>query len=142
MKWENTATIEAPAATVWRLTVDVTNLPSLTPTMRRVELLDSGPLRVGSRARIAQPGQLPAVWTVTELDDGRVFAWQTKRLWLTMAGAHRIEDLGAQSRNTLSLDLRGPGARLLGLLIGGMIRKSISTENAGFKRAAEAAETD
>jgi uncharacterized membrane protein len=139
MQWEDTATIDAPAATVWRLTIDLANLPSLTPTMQSVERLDDGPLRVGSRARIKQPGQAPAVWTVTAVEEGRMFVWQTRRLWMTMVGGHRVEELGGgASRNTLTLELTGPGSGLLGRMIGSAVRKAISTENAGIKAAAEA----
>lgn len=129
--------IEASADTVWRLTIDVTNLPSLTPTMRKVERLEDGPLRVGSRTRIKQPLQSPAVWTVTRIEPGREFVWETRRLWLRMVGAHRIEDLDDACRNVLSLELVGPGSGLLGALIGPAVRKAIATENAGFKAAAE-----
>lgn len=137
MKWQHSLTIKAPAAKVWDLTIDVSNLPSLTPTMQQVERLDDGPLAVGSRTRIKQPMQAPAVWTVTRIDPGRTFVWQTKRLWLTMSGVHELEDLGAECRNTLSVELTGPGSRLLGLLVGATVRKAIGTENAGFKSAAE-----
>ena len=41
------------------------------------------------------------------------------------------------SRNTLHLDATGPLARPLGLLLGGVFRKVLRTENAGFKAAAE-----
>ncbi len=137
MKWQNSLVINAPAAKVWDLTIDVASLPSLTPTMQTVERLDDGPLAVGSRTRIKQPKQAPAVWTVSSLEPGRVFVWQTRRLWMTMSGAHEIEDLGDTCRNVLSVELTGPGSRLLGLLVGGSVRKAIATENAGFKRAAE-----
>ena len=139
MKWEHTLTVEAPAAVVWGLTVAIDNLPSVTPTVTSVERLDPGPLAVGSRARLKQPRQAPAVWTVTELDEGRAFVWQTKRLWMTMVGIHRIEDLGGgTSRSRLGLELNGWGSRLLGALMGSMIRTTIATENAGLKAAAEA----
>jgi len=36
--------------------------------MTSVERLDDGPITLGSRARVKQPGQRPAVWTVTELE--------------------------------------------------------------------------
>ena len=130
-------TIEAPADTVWRLTIDVTNLPSLTPTMQKVERLDDGPLRVGSRTRIKQPGQAAATWTVTRVEPGRDFVWETRRLWMRMVGSHHIEDLGDSCRNILGFELTGPGSGVLGALIGSAVRKAISTENAGFKAAAE-----
>jgi uncharacterized membrane protein len=138
MKWEHSLAVDAPASVVWDFTVDIDNLPSVTPTITSVERLDSGPLAVGSRARLKQPRQAPAVWTVTELDEGRAFVWQTRRLWLTMVGAHRIEDLGDSCRNTLTLELNGWGSRLLGALLGRTVRSTIATESTTLKAAAEA----
>jgi hypothetical protein len=130
--------IAAAADEVWRLTIDVENMPSLTPTMQKVERLDGGPLQVGSRTRIKQPGQFPAVWTVTDIEEGRAFVWQSRRLWYTMAGTHHLEALGAdRCRNTLIVELTGPGSGLLGRLVGPSVRKAIGIENAGFKSAAE-----
>ncbi len=136
MRWESTATIDAPVDEVWRLTMDVENWPAITPTMTTVRRLDEGPLRVGSRARVKQPGQTAAVWTVTRLDERREFTWETRRMGLTMSGSHLLEPAGAGCRNTLVLDVRGPGAGLFGLLFGRLARRSIETENAGFRAAA------
>jgi uncharacterized membrane protein len=137
MRWENTVLIEAPADRVWQLTIDVTNWPSLTPTMQRVERLDDGPIRVGSSARIKQPGQTPAVWTVTRIDAGHEFTWQTRRMGMTMTGSHIVEDAGDRCRNTLTIDITGPTSGLFGIVFGGVIRKSLDTENAGFKSKAQ-----
>jgi carbon monoxide dehydrogenase subunit G len=150
MRWENTVTIEAPAEVVWRLTVDVTNLPAITPTMTRVIRLDDGPMRVGSRARIKQPGQPEAVWTVTRIDEGREFGdgsdpnvrqftWETKRMGLAMTGSHLIRQVGDQCQNTLVLDVQGRGAGLFGRIFGRALRSAIETENAGFRTAAQQA---
>src|ERR1700733_7915693 len=92
MRWEDTVTIEAPPDRVWHLNTDVANWPTLTPTtMQRVELLDEGPLHLGSRARIKQPAQATAVWTVTHFVPGQEFSWSTKRMGMTMTGSHKLE---------------------------------------------------
>jgi uncharacterized membrane protein len=135
MRWESSLTIDAPVIVVWNLTVDVANWPALSPTIQRVERLDDGPLRVGSRARIKQPGQTEAEWTVVRLDEGREFAWQTKRMGLTMTGAHVLEAVGDGCRNTLTLDVEGRGAALFGRLFGSVVQRSLETENAGFATA-------
>ena len=142
MRFENTVVIDAPVDTVWDMTIDVARWPSITPTMTRVQRLDSGPMRVGSQARIKQPGQSEAVWTVTHLGPagqdgkGREFTWQTRRLGLTMTGSHHLEPLGVGTRNTLTLDVSGPGAGIFGRLFGRIMRNAIATENAGFRAAA------
>jgi uncharacterized membrane protein len=137
MRWTQTVLIEAPADVVWRLTMDVTKWPSFTPTMQRVERLDPGPLRVGSSARIKQPAQRPTVWTVTALEPGQRLTWQTSRIGFTMIGSHLVESVGDRSRNTLTIDLTGPAARPVALVLGPVLRRALRAENLGFKAAAE-----
>jgi uncharacterized membrane protein len=134
---EDAVAIKAPAELLWRLTLDVQAWPTITPTMTRVVRLDDAPMRIGSQARIKQPGQSEAVWTVTRLVEGREFAWRTRRLGLTMTGAHVIESTAEGCRNTLTLDVEGRGAAVFGWVFGRMLRTAIATENAGFRARAE-----
>ena len=138
MRFTDEILIAAPTDVVWQLTVDVEAWPELTPTITSVHRLDAGELQVGSQARIVQPRQRPAVWTVTELDAGRRFAWATTVLGITMTGTHVLEptDDGG-TRNTLLLDLAGRGSGLFGRVVGGAMRQAIHTENQGFRRRAE-----
>jgi uncharacterized membrane protein len=138
MRLEDRLEIAAPAAVVWDLTVDVERWPESTPTITSVERLDDGPFGLGSKARIKQPAQRPAVWTVTSFEPGRHFAWATKTLGLHLEGGHHIEADGDTCTNTLTLDVSGPMASTLGRLLAGQFRKAIATENQGFKRTAEA----
>ena len=142
MEWTDSILIGASADVVWRLTIGVTDWPSFNPTMQKVERLDTGPVEVGSTARIKQPGQKPAVWTVTVVEPGRLFAWQTRRLGLVMTGSHLVESVGDSCRNTLTLEVSGPVARPFGAFFGLAVRRSLQTENASFKSEAESAPTD
>jgi uncharacterized membrane protein len=138
MRFENQIEITAPIADVWRLTEDIEQWPSFTPTMTSVERLDGGRMRAGSRARVKQPGQRPTVWTVTRFDPPALFEWQTRVMGVTMTATHRLEAVNGGCRNTLAVELAGLGAGLLGRVIGSAIKKSIATENQAFKRRAEA----
>lgn len=142
MEITNELTIDAPVDVVWGLTQDVEAWPSMTPTMTRVERLDDGPLRVGSTARVKQPGQRATTWTVTRLEPSHVFEWRTHSLGSDFVGRHTLSSEGAGCRNTLRVEVTGRGASLVGRLLGGRIAAAIATENDGFRRAAEAAALD
>ena len=137
MRFTDALTIAAPIDVVWELTTDVENWPSLTPTITSVELLDPGPLAVGSRARIAQPRQPAGVWTVTRLDPRAAFAWERRGPGIRMVGSHLLEPVAGGTRNTLVLDVEGPLGTLLARLTGRAMRAAIRTENSGFQRRAE-----
>jgi uncharacterized membrane protein len=138
MKFENTIDIEAPIDRVWALTVDVESWPRVTPTVTKVERLDNGPLRPSSTARVKQPGQRPKVWTVTAVEPDRRFAWEARLFGTRMTASHTLTTTGTGTSNHLVLDLTGRGAGVVGRMIGHQISKALATENASFKRAAEA----
>ncbi len=131
--------IDAPVEQVWALTVDVESWPTMTSTMTSVERLDDGPLRVGSTARIKQPGQPARVWTVTALEPNEEFAWETKAFGMRMVGGHHLEPLANGCRNVLSVEISGAWSGVAQALLGSQFRKAITTENEGFRAAAEAA---
>lgn len=137
MRIEHTTEIAAPVSTVWELTLDVESLPEITPTITEVERLDDGPIGVGSATRLKQPGQRPRVWTVTELEPEHRFAWSTRVLGTEMTGAHVLSVSESGTKNTLTVDIDGPLAPIVGALVRRPILKAIATENQGFKEAAE-----
>jgi uncharacterized membrane protein len=133
--------ISAPIERVWELTVDVERWPQISPrTMRSVQRLDDGPLRVGSSALVKQPGQRATVWTVTELDAPRRFAWSARVLGTQMTATHELTAThvlsanGATVTNTLVVEAKG----WLGRALARPVAAAISHENDRFKRAAEA----
>jgi uncharacterized membrane protein len=137
MRIEHTTDINASVDRVWALTTDIESWPAVTPTMSSVTRLDDGALRVGSSAKVKQPGQPERVWTVTELEPGKRFAWQAKVMKATMTGTHELIATPDGVTNHLTVDLSGPGSGLIGRLSRRQIAKAIATENEGFKRAAE-----
>jgi hypothetical protein len=55
-----------------------------------------------------------------------------------MIAGHHLTDTDDGCEQTLTIDLDGRGARLLARLVGRAIATAIATENASFKRHAEA----
>lgn len=139
MRIEHSIDIAAPVDRVWDVTMDVESWPEHTTSMTSVERLDDGPLAIGSTARIKQPAQPIRTWTVTVLEPKARFAWATKAMGMRMTGSHQLTPIAVGTRNTLTVDIEGGLAPVLGLVMRGPIRKAITAENEGFKAAAEAA---
>lgn len=130
--------IQAPVEVVWQATIDIESWPSITPTVTAVERLDDGPVQVGSRARLEQPGQREKIWTVTTVQPNERFEWEAIVAGVRTVGSHRMAAAEGGCRNTLVITLHGRRGRLLGLLAGRSMRASLRKENAGFQRHAEA----
>lgn len=131
--------IDAPVATVWKVLVDVESWPRWTESMSSVQRLDSGPLRVGSSARIEQPKLKPMVWTVSELVPERSFTWTARVPGVVVMGKHAIvPDGDGRTRLDLAAEASGPLSLLTDLLTGGRVRRYVGLEAAGMKAAAEA----
>jgi uncharacterized membrane protein len=131
--------IDAPPQRVFAVLHDVERWPEWTSTMISVQRLDQGPFAVGSSARVRQPKLRPAVWQVTELEDGRNFTWVTSAPGLRMKAGHHIVPKGSGSRVELSFELSGLLRPILSRVYGGLIEGYIATESQGLKQRSETA---
>lgn len=129
--------ISAPPDRVWAVMIDGERWAEWTPSVTSIRRLDAGPLRVGSRARIRQPRVPPAVWRVTQLDDGRSFTWVTGSALARATGRHSVEPTTGGSRATLSISYSG----LLGGVVGRLTRdlndRYLALEARGLKARSE-----
>jgi carbon monoxide dehydrogenase subunit G len=139
MHIEHRIDIAATPAEVFALTIDIERWPEVMPTVTSVERLDTGPLVVGSRARLVQPRQRPTVWTVVEIEPDRRFAWEAQVFGVHMVATHTIESTDSGCTNLLALDLSGRGARLMSAVLGRTLGRTLATENDSFRREAETA---
>ncbi len=94
---------------------------------------------IGSRARIRQPKLLPAVWRVTELEEGRAFTWVTRSPGVRVKARHHVEPTTHGARATLSLDFSGPLAPLVARLTRGLNERYLALEAEGLKARSEGA---
>lgn len=142
MRYEKRVRVDAAAGTVWRLLADLGNWPGWTPTVTSVTVEDAraaGPeVAVGQRAVVKQPGRRPAVYTVQEVVPGRRFQWGRSSGGVRQRADHRVEPDGAERCSvTLVFAMEGPVGGPLGRLGAGTIRKTVDTEAASLKAAAE-----
>lgn len=138
MKLDKSVDARADLASCWAALTDVHSWPRWTASMTSVELLDGGPLRLGSRARIKQPGIMPLVWEVTEFRDREEFSWTNRSPGVRTVGRHLIQrnDDGS-TRITVELHQTGPLAGVLGALFGRRNVRYLDLEAAGLKAASE-----
>ncbi|SCL22347.1 Polyketide cyclase / dehydrase and lipid transport [Micromonospora rhizosphaerae] len=138
MRFEKTTEIAADPDLVWAVQSDIDRWPEWTPSVRRAQRLEPGPLAVGSTARLEQPRLRPTVWRVTELEAGRGFVWVSRSPGVRSTGEHWIVPLpDGGVRVELALDLSGPLGPLLGWLYGDLVRRYIGMEADGLKRRCE-----
>ena len=134
--------IKVSPARVWPVLLEVERWPEWTTSVTRVQRMDIGPLTLGSRTRIWQPGLMPAVWQVTSLDEKRrLFVWTTHTFGIKIVARHQLEAVGAHSRVTLSLNYSG----LLGAIMARIYRDVnwdfIAREANGLRARCEASMT-
>jgi uncharacterized protein YndB with AHSA1/START domain len=129
--------INAPPERVWEVMTDVEKWPEWTQSVQSVKRLDSGPFRLGSRARIKQPKFLPAIWEVTDIDPPRSFTWVTRSPGVIASGKHRVEPTARGSKATLSVAYAGMLGGLVARLLAGLTDRYLMYEAAGLKQRSE-----
>ena len=140
MRFQATIDVAAPAGRVFDAYSDVVHWPDWTTSVSSVELLDPGPLRVGSRARIRQPRLPVAVWQVTELVPGRSFTWVARGPLIVSTGRHEVAPAGGDGHVTVTatLEQAGPVGAVVGLLTRRLTDRYLQTEVRGLKAHCEA----
>ena len=129
--------IAASPERVWTVMSDAARWPEWTPTVTSIELLDPGPWKVGSRARIRQPKLPPAVWRMTEFNQGTGFTWITGGPFVRVTARHWIESLPAGSRATLSIRFSGLFGALAARLTRNLNETYLALEAQGLKARSE-----
>jgi len=133
-----TTTIAASAQAVWKVLLDVERWPEWTPTMRSVKCLDPGGMRPGAEVRVTQPRLGTAVWTVTDLEPGRSFAWIRRSPGVTTRADHVVTEGPDGTRVALGIEHSGPLAGLARLLAGRLTGRYVETEARSLKARCEA----
>jgi hypothetical protein len=121
--------MDAPAARVAEVLLDIVAWAQWTPTFRSVEALDGSALQVGRRYRVRQPRLPAAVWTVDRVEPGRSFTWHSSAPGVVTRAEHVVTATsGTTSTVRLVLEQTGPLAGLVALVYGGLIRRFLATE--------------
>jgi uncharacterized membrane protein len=137
MEYEKSLTVEADPARVWKVLSDIERWPERITTYQEVRRLDGGDLRVGSRAHVKQKGLAAGDWTVTELEPGRVFAWESRQPGVRIVGRHVVAaEPDGGSRLTLQLEMSGWMSGLIAMALGRKSRAYVDLECARLSAVA------
>ncbi|SHM19398.1 SRPBCC family protein [Actinacidiphila paucisporea] len=131
------STIAAPAPRVWQILTDVERWPELTASMTSVRGLDTPRPTLGARFDVRQPKLRKALWTVTRVDEGTSFVWESRAPGVLSRATHLVEPDGDGTRLTLTLDQSGFLAWPIGFLAGGLVRRYLALEAQGIRSRSE-----
>ena len=135
MRHTVTVPVAAPAPVAWAVLTDLSDWPTWTASMREVAL--EGGFEVGSSVRIRQPKLPSAQWTITEIEPGRSFTWESTAPGIRSVASHSVTATGSgASELTLSIDQSGQLGNVVAALYGRLTRRYVQMEADGLARAA------
>jgi len=139
MRYETSTTTPAEPDRLWAVLSDVEKWPEWIEVYEEVSLAVGSPLALGTRAHVKQRGLAAGDWTVTELDEGRVFAWESRQPGVRLVGRHTVSaEPGGGSRLVLGFEMTGALSGVMGALLARKVRRYVDLECA--RLAAVAAE--
>jgi hypothetical protein len=138
MGYRRSIEIAAPPDVVWAVMTDVERWPEWTPSIVRIERHGSGPLAVGATATVEPRGRPASTWTVTAVNEGRSFVWDTPAgPGLRVAAGHYIDRAEGGCRVTLAVEGEGIIGKLMSPIIRRVSKANVDTEAEGLKRRCE-----
>ena len=137
-RFEASIEVNAPAALIWSVMSDIERWPEWTASITSIERTETGPLGVGSKARVKQPKLAAANFVVTTWQPERGFDWVTSNAAVTAVGRHWIAPAATGARVTLAVEFSGPLSGVIAWLYGGLTTRYVRMEAEGLKQRSEA----
>ncbi len=135
--YSTSITINASQEAIWKVLSDVAHWHAWTPTVTKVEVLNTPELKLGNRYKVLQPKLQPAEWTVTELTTSN-FTWESKAPGMHIVAEHVVKPINAnQAEVTLTFAFNGWLGNFIGKLYGKMTLEYIQTEAQSLKKRIE-----
>jgi carbon monoxide dehydrogenase subunit G len=137
-EFSTSTTINASQEDIWNTLSDVTRWHEWTPTVQKVEVLDTLELKLNNRYKVYQPKLQPAEWTVTVLESPSSFTWESKAPGMHMVAEHILTSKGAnQTELTLTFAFHGFLGSILGKLMRKTVESYVTTEAQSLKKQVE-----
>jgi len=92
--WTVSRNLEAPADAVWHVLTDLEAWPRWGPTVSRAEL-DGAAFELGATGRVWTPVGVPLPFVLSEVRQGRTWAWQVAGVPATRHGVEPREGGGS-----------------------------------------------
>jgi uncharacterized membrane protein len=137
-KVSTSLTINASQEAIWTILSDVSHWHEWTPTVTKVEVLDTPEIKLNNRYKVFQPKLRPAKWTVTLLTPPSNFTWESKTPGMHMVAEHILISKGTnQTELTLTFTFNGWLGKLIGRMYGKTAENYIQTEAQSLKKRIE-----
>jgi uncharacterized membrane protein len=137
MRYETSTTTTAEPDRLWAVLSDVEKWPEWIEVYQEVRREDAGPLAVGGRAHVKQKGLAGGDWTVTELEEGRRFVWESRQPGVRLVGRHAVTaEPGGGSRLDLGFEMTGALSGVMSALLSGKVRRYVDLECARLSAVA------
>jgi hypothetical protein len=131
MRYETSTTTPAEPARLWAVLSDVEKWPEWIEVYEEVRPAETGPLTLGASVHVKQRGLAGGDWTVTELEEGRGFAWESRQPGVRLVGRHAVRaEPDGGSRLDLSFEMTGALSGLISLLLARKTRRYVDLESA------------
>jgi hypothetical protein len=129
MKYETSTVTPAEPDRLWAVVKDVARWPEWVDVYDLVRPESAGPMAVGDRFHVKQRGLAAGDWTVTELEEGRVFTWESRQPGVRITGRHVVStEPGGGSRLRLGLEMTGWASGITNVLLGKKARRYVDLE--------------
>ena len=136
-KFITSLTINASQEATWKILSNVAHWHEWTPTVNKVEVLDTPEIKLNNRYKVFQPKLQPVVWTITELNSAK-FTWESKSPGMHMVAEHVVKSVNTnQSEVTLTFAFNGWLGNLIGKMYGKMTEEYVQTEAQSLKKRVE-----
>lgn len=130
-------TTAATAERVWDYLSDLENWAQLLPTVDTVDRLDHGPITIGSRFHVVQPGLAPAQFVVTDWRPGSGFTWQSRLPGVITTAIHELTRQGDRTHLRIGIGWSGPLSRPIRLVLSRKVRRLLALEADTLVKLAE-----
>lgn len=130
--------VRATPAAVWSHLGELERWAEMVPTVDSVERVGApGPVAVGSRFLVRQPGLAAAEYEVTDWRPGSGFTWVANAAGVRTEASHELSATAAGTRLSLAIEWTGPGAWLAKALFTRKARRYVELEAETFAGLAE-----